>query len=132
MGSPRSGAGTSGAGEGLPRSRRIHRGVEIRALFARGKRRRGSLLDIFTAPGTSDGSRLGIVVPRYGHSIVDRNRLRRRLREIGRRDLLPRLSSRGCSADVLVRARPQAYDASFSSLREEFIRLTERLCSDAS
>ena len=36
-------------------------------------------------------SRIGIVVPRHQHSAVDRNRLKRRLRELARLELLPAL-----------------------------------------
>ena len=35
--------------------------------------------------------RVGIVVPRHQHSAVDRNRLKRRLRELVRLELLPAL-----------------------------------------
>lgn len=130
-GATRSGAETPG-GERLPRSRRIHRGSEIRTIFGKGRRRRGSLLEVFTTPATGPTARLGTVVPRYGRTVVERNLLRRRLREIGRTDLLPRLRIEGCRTDVLVRARPQAYSAAFSELLSEFTRLTDRLCSDAS
>jgi ribonuclease P protein component len=47
---------------------------------------------------------------------VDRNRLKRRLRELARLDLLP--VARGAApADIAIRARRDAYDASFEALR---------------
>jgi ribonuclease P protein component len=46
---------------------------------------------------------------------VARNRLRRRLREILRRDVLPRLPS----IDLVVRPKRAAYAASFAVLRAE-------------
>jgi len=46
--------------------------------------------------------------------------------------LLPRLRERGCVIDLLIRARPRAYEASFPDLRDELTRLTERLCFDGS
>jgi len=64
--------------------------------------------------------------------VVERNLLRRRLKEIGRMVLLPRLRERGCVIDLLIRARPRAYEASFPDLRDELTRLTERLCFDGS
>jgi ribonuclease P protein component len=51
-------------------------------------------------------------VPRHGETAVARNRLRRRLREILRRRLLPTLSP----LDLVVRTRPTAYGATFSEL----------------
>jgi ribonuclease P protein component len=119
-------------GERLSRSSRIHRGGEIRTLLGSGARRRGPNLEVFTAASAGGVPRFGTVVPRFGNSVVERNLLRRRLREIGRTELLPRLRQQGCPADVLVRARPPAYEASFSELGSELSRLTDRLCSDAS
>ena len=48
------------------------------------------------------------MVPKHRHAIVARNRLKRRLREIVRTELLPRLDTGGVSVDVLVRARAAA------------------------
>jgi ribonuclease P protein component len=72
-----------------------------------------------------------VVVPKHRRKIVLRNRLKRRLREIGRREVLPRLAERGVGLDVMVRARPEAYEADFQALRDELIRLAEELCSGA-
>lgn len=62
---------------------------------------------------------------------MQRNRLKRRLKEIARTEVLPRLNGSGCRADLLVRARPEAYDASFSQLRQELVDLEEWICSSA-
>jgi ribonuclease P protein component len=56
--------------------------------------------------------RIGIVVPKHGWNIVDRNRTKRRLREIARLQLLPVVGN----FDVLIRAKPKAYTASFDQL----------------
>lgn len=66
---------------------------------------------------------MGIVVPRFGHSAVDRNRLKRRLREITRVELLPGLAS----VDLLVRTRAEAYGATFEALRSQLLRVRARL-----
>jgi ribonuclease P protein component len=89
-------------------------------------------MELFTAPAPEGAPRFGAIVPRYGREVVERNLLRRRLREIGRRELLPELRRQGCHADLLVRTRPQAYQVPFPELRAELIHLTERLCPDAS
>jgi len=57
-------------------------------------------------------ARVGIVVPKHRRNIVDRNRVKRRLREIVRIDLLPELSG----VDLLIRAKPEAYGSSFEQL----------------
>ena len=59
--------------------------------------------------------RIGLIVPRHKHSAVDRNRLRRRLRELIRIQLLPN----ACRGDALIRAKAEAYDVSFAELRAE-------------
>jgi len=59
--------------------------------------------------------RVGIVVPKYKHSIVSRNRVRRRLRELARIRLLPNLGS----VDLLVRAKPPAYGTTFEQLASD-------------
>ena len=63
--------------------------------------------------------RVAIVVPKWGHTAVSRNKLKRRLRELARDHLMARDTSR----DVVLRARREAYDASFSDLREDIERV---------
>lgn len=69
------------------------------------------------------------MVPKHRHRIVDRNRLKRRLREIVRTGTLPGLNTGGFALDILIRARAEAYDANFQTLRAELARVTEDLCS---
>jgi ribonuclease P protein component len=70
-----------------------------------------------------------MIVPKHRHSIVERNRVKRRLREIGRTRVLPRLGEQGLALDVLVRARREAYEVGFRSLTDELEAMTEALCS---
>ena len=116
---------------GFPRAVRITGSEEIRALFRRGKRRKTRHLDVFLASSPVAHSRLGLVVPKHKHNSVQRNRVKRRLREIGRTVILPRLAERDLAMDVMVRARPEAYEASWEALLEELTRITEELCSSA-
>jgi ribonuclease P protein component len=118
-------------GFGLPRQVRITASDEIRTLFRRGKRSKTRHLDAFVSPSPAAFARLGVVVPKHKRTIVQRNRLKRRLRELGRGVLLPGLRNRGAALDVLLRVRPEAYTASFADLRDEVSALTEELCSRA-
>lgn len=113
----------------MPRARRITRSREIRTLFERGKRSRTAHLDVLVSPSPVAHPRIGVVVPRHRHSVVERNRLKRRLREVIRREVLPRLDAAGQRVDLLIRARREAYDAGFQDLREELTTWTERRCS---
>ena len=56
--------------------------------------------------------RVGIVVPKHRRKIVDRNLVKRRLREIVRTRLLPGLAN----VDLLIRAKPEAYGSTFEQL----------------
>jgi len=60
---------------------------------------------------------------------VERNRLKRRLREIVRLDILPGIS---IAADIVVRAGPHAYDAAFDILRAELITGVRRATGQGS
>jgi ribonuclease P protein component len=75
--------------------------------------------------------RVGVVVPKHKRRIVERNRLKRRLRELLRLEVLPRLDAAQLTVDVLVRARPEAYGASYAMLRDELVRWVERRWSRA-
>ena len=118
--------------EALPRARRITRGEEIRGVLRWGKRSRTAHLDVFDSASPSAHPRAGVIVPRHGGRIVDRNRLKRRIRELLRREVLPALRQRGVRRDVLVRARREAYEARFEDLRGELMRWLEDRWSHAS
>jgi ribonuclease P protein component len=59
--------------------------------------------------------RVGIVVPKHRRKIVERNKVKRRLREIVRAGLLQGLGS----IDLLIRAKPEAYGSTFQELAED-------------
>jgi ribonuclease P protein component len=61
---------------------------------------------------------MGLIVPKFHESAVARNRLRRRLREIWRRELQGRQGAR----DLIIRARREAYRTPFGQLRAELRR----------
>ena len=88
--------------ERLPKSSRLTRAADIRALLTQGKRRRTDHLDLFSRPSPVGCSRLAVIVPLHRETAVRRNRLRRQLREIGRRAVLPCLAA---ATDLVVRAR---------------------------
>lgn len=127
--------------QALPRAARIAASDDIRRLFRRGKRKKTQHLDVFCSTSPVSRSRIGLVIPkprqktsstgkRVRGAAVQRNRLKRRLREIARAELLPPLDRDGCFADVLIRARPEAYGADFAQLREEMLSLGDWLCSE--
>lgn len=91
-------------------------------MHAEGKRIRTKLLDVRGVASLRTYGRVGIVVPRFGHTAVDRNTVKRRLRELVRMDLLPGLAR----MDLVLKATPAAYRASFDVLRREVSSVRER------
>jgi ribonuclease P protein component len=66
---------------------------------------------------TTGHPRMGLIVPRFQSSAVARNRLRRRLREIWRQELQPHQPA----WDLVIKARREAYTASYAELRAELL-----------
>jgi ribonuclease P protein component len=63
--------------------------------------------------------RVAVVVAKHGHGSVARNQLKRRLRELIRVGVLPLLGA----VDVVYRAAPAAYEASFDALASDMAEL---------
>lgn len=84
---------------------------------------RTSHLDLAWRPNPLGHPRLAVVVPRFQFTAVARNRLRRRVKEILRRDALAALPA----VDLVVRAKRAAYEASFAVLRADVMDLVSRV-----
>jgi ribonuclease P protein component len=82
-----------------------------------GKRRRLAHLDVIWADNQAGHPRVGLIVPKFQSSAVARNRLRRRLREVWRRELQRDLPA----WDVVIRARRDAYGAEFEALSSQLL-----------
>jgi ribonuclease P protein component len=108
------------------RAQRLSHAPDIESVRRTGKRVKSGLLDVRVTASPSSCARVGIVVPKYGHIIVERNRLRRRIREIVRVHMLPVLASVP-PTDVLIRALPRAYSASFDVLEREIDGIVARI-----
>lgn len=90
-------------------------------MLGRGTRFRSGYLDIVWKPNETGHPRLGLVVAKFQSSAVARNRLRRRLKELWRRQGLSVAGGLVTGGiDVVVRARPEAYRADFRELSRVF------------
>ena len=89
----------------------------------------GRFMLLSVLPNVAEGvARIGIVTSRRVGGAVDRNRVRRRLREIVRAErerLLPGMW-------FVIVARQRAVDAAFADLRAELLRLAQRAGAFAS
>ncbi len=98
--------------ERFPRSWRLTVKSDLRAVLHEGQRLRTPLIELYWKGNRVGHPRLGLIVPRFQHTVVARNRLRRRLREIARRRILPVLPP----IDLVVRSQPKAYQAGWAEL----------------
>ena len=109
---------------------RLRRQSDFRAAI-RGKRvYTGRALLAFAVPGATAESRVGVTVSRNIKGSVERNRARRRLREIARERLLgpdSPLSGVGIRYDVVLIARPAALDVPFADLKDDVDQAALRL-----
>ncbi len=91
-----------------------------------GRRLRTEHLEVRTVASLLSHVRLAVIVGKHRHTIVERNRLRRRLRELARVRLIPFHSE----IDVVIRSLPTAYDATFSVLTDEIDQIGRQLSSE--
>ena len=104
--------------ETFSRDDRLRKRREFEECYASGVRVSGRHIQVFLLAGAPGGRpRLGISVPRRVGGSVERNRVRRRLREIFRRhrSLLP-----ASSLSLVINARPSAAAAEFTELLEDY------------
>lgn len=109
---------------------RLTRTADLTLVRREGKRVRTALLEVRVLASLLHAHRIGVVVPRFGHTAVARNQLKRRLRELARHEWTPRLAALA-PHDVLLRAGPAAYHADFAALTSDMRRLGDRLLQGA-
>jgi len=84
-------------------------------------------LDFLWLDNAAGLPRMGLIVPKYQSTGVARNRLRRRLKELWRREV----QGTTPPLDLLVRARREAYGTTFAVLRSEVHAWRDAVTGDA-
>jgi ribonuclease P protein component len=95
-----------------------------------GRRIRTAYLDVRVLASPLSHSRIGIIVPRHHQTAVERNRLKRRLRELARIRLLPSLRV-GAALDLAIRAKREAYAARMEALAADVTAILRRVAPPA-
>lgn len=106
----------SGKRKTYPRSARLLRSGEFERVYREGRRRASKQFVVFArATSPEQATRFGVSVKRALGSAVERNRIRRRIREIVRlhRGELP------AGWDVVIHPRATVAEAEFAALSEE-------------
>lgn len=106
---------------GLPRRQRIRRPEEFRRVLASRRKASDSFLVVAAAQYQGDIPRFGLSVSKRVGNAAERNRLKRRLREIIHQ------SAVSGAWEVVVTARAGASEASFQRLRQSLDRLLGRV-----
>lgn len=107
----------------FPKSARLRRAGEFGSLKREGKSFHGKLMVLsILQSGAETEARIGVITSRRVGGAVDRNRVRRQLRELVRA-VRPRLKA---GVWLVLIARQAAARASFSGLRAEWLLLAER------
>ncbi|HIE10809.1 MAG TPA: ribonuclease P protein component [Kiritimatiellae bacterium] len=101
--------------EGLSRGQRLRRPREFQEAYAQGRRWAGRYMVLWLRSGEGAALRLGVVASRRIGGAVKRNRARRLLRELFRRE---RKHMRG-DCDVVLVARKELLDAGWEELVSE-------------
>ena len=89
-------------------------------------------MDVYHSSSPASLLRVGWIVPKAGHNSVERNLVKRRIREILRQDVIPMLNAGAMTGDVLVRAKRSTYGVPYGQLRSELLQWAESVCSRGS
>lgn len=110
--------------ERLTPDQKLGHRAEFQHCYRNGERRHGAFVTLFWAPNSLGYARIGITATRKVGSAVERNLLKRRVREIYRRwsgrAELPAL-------DLVVHLKPSAGTASFAELERDLRNLWRHL-----
>jgi ribonuclease P protein component len=109
------------AGARLPRIFRLKTSAEFQAVYKRGAKKSSRSFLIFMLPNDLGYSRIGLTTPRKLGPAHERNRIKRRVREILRvaRPALPQ------NLDIVVNPRASAGTRDFRDLRAELMALLD-------
>ena len=105
---------------GFSRDERIRRRVEYQKIYDRGARVHGRLLTLFALPNQLPYGRLGIAASRKLGGAVQRNRAKRLIREVFRRN------KPAPGFDIVVVPKRELLDASLTALEIEFRQVLSR------
>jgi ribonuclease P protein component len=122
--------------DAMKRRYRLRRKTQFQAALKQGRRvYSGRGLVALAVPSEREKTRVGVTVSRQFKSAVERNRARRRLRELARVALLAPDSGgarRGIRYDVVLIARPAALTLRFADLKAEAEQAARRLTDSRS
>lgn len=106
----------------FPRASRLKSRQEFLYIYAKGRRVKSTTLTMFTLPNSCGHARLGVTATRKLGGSVDRNRAKRWLRELFRRN-----SHAFGSTDIVINAHPRMLEHSYKEVERDFQDVIRRL-----
>ena len=114
----------------MDRRSRLRRQGDFQKVLSGKRLYSGRAMVAFAVPGAEAETRIGVTVSRAIRGSIDRNRARRRLREVSRLRILgpdSPLRDVGIRYDVVLIARPAALEVTFAELTAEAAQAALRL-----
>jgi ribonuclease P protein component len=106
--------------EALPRAARVRRRPEFERAYDTGTRIHARFMTVFVVPNGGSLSRFGVAATRKLGSAVERNRAKRRARDLFRRHKL------AAGLDIVIVPRREMLDAPFVSLEADYLAALDR------
>jgi len=108
---------------------RLRKHADYQRVYANARKRQSASMSWFLAPqpGATDSPRLGLTAGKVLGKAHERNRIKRRMREILRRHL--ELLPPGC--DLVLHPRRSVLTADFAKLDAEVVRILQQAAEDA-
>ena len=94
---------------------------EFKRVFSQGNRRYGRYVILYLLSGDQENNRVGFIVKKSIGKAVQRNKIKRRLREIWRlkgKEIIT-------GSDIIILAKKEILEASFAEIEQEVVRLLE-------
>jgi ribonuclease P protein component len=107
-------------GRGLSRTERIRRRADFQRVYDRGARLHGQYSTVFVLRNDEGGCRLGIAATKKLGGAVLRNRAKRLIREIFRRNKIAE------GLDIVVIPRRELLDASLTLIETDYLKILGR------
>ena len=108
---------------------RLRKHADYQSVYAKARKRQSSSISWFLAPrtGASEGPRVGLTAGKVLGKAHERNRIKRRMREILRRhvEMLPR------GFDLVLHPRRSVLTAEFTKLDAEVLRILQQAAEEA-
>jgi ribonuclease P protein component len=106
--------------QGLPPDARVRRRPEFERAYNTGVRIHGRFMTLFVVANGGTQARLGVAASKKVGPAVDRNRAKRRARELFRRHKL------AAGLDIVIVPRREMLDAPFASLETDYLAALDR------